>query len=229
MRKLWLVAAGLLAAGICLGADDPAEKSGLIFKLTFKDKNLTADVAGGEKSPVKQNNVTFAEGKGGVAAVFKDGAILTYKSAGNFNPAAGTLMMWIKPGETCETIFAMGPWYKNNFLALRVSAKFKNIHAAFKHNSAPVGEVNDSRVPETNVWHHYALTWGEGGMKLYLDGKLLMTSPLVETWVAGETPDEMWIGSGPDGIYSANSALSDIRIYDHALSAEEISSAIEKP
>ena len=229
MRKLWLVAAGLLSAGICLGADAPAEKSGLIFKLTFNDKSLIADVAAGEKTPAKQNNVTFSEGKGGTAAVFKDGVVLTYKSAGNFNPAAGTLMMWIKPGADCDTMFTLGAkWYKDNFMALRINSKVKKIHTAFKHNSELTGGI-EFNAPETDVWHHYTLTWGEGSMKLYLDGKLITTAPLVETWPVGEMPEQMWIGSGPDGISPANSALSDIRIYDHALSAEEISSAIEKP
>ncbi len=221
MRKLWLTLAAILTATISFGADT-AGQSGLIFKLTFKDKSLIADVAAGEKTPAKQDNVTFAEGKGGTAAVFKDGAALAYKSAGNFNPAAGTLMMWIKPGANCETMFTMGQWYKDNFLTLRISSKFSNTHVALKKGGTFAGQLTVAKSPDKDVWHHYALTWSDGSMKLYLDGALVASSPLSDTWAPGGMPKEMWIGSAADGIYSADSAISDFRIYNRALSPGEL-------
>ena len=77
--------------------------------------------------------------------------------------------------------------------------------------------------PSPNEWHHLVMVWDGSFLKAYIDGQLFGT-PIKQTIVPPETPDNLIIGkkpsSKPDGYFDGT--LDQIRIYSRALSEEEI-------
>jgi len=77
--------------------------------------------------------------------------------------------------------------------------------------------------PTTGEWHHLVMVWDGSFLKAYVDGQLL-GSPVKQTIVPPETTDNLIIGKKPsrmpDGYF--NGIVDQIRLYDRALSEEEI-------
>jgi hypothetical protein len=70
-------------------------------------------------------------------------------------------------------------------------------------------------------WHHVAAVGDADGLRLFLDGEQVASSgtPLPDGW-APTTECPLRIGSGPNDTFYGS--LADVRIYDRALSAEEV-------
>ena len=79
--------------------------------------------------------------------------------------------------------------------------------------------ASDGLIPETNTWYHLAGTWGEGGIKLYVNGALAgqntfePTPPKSAVNLIGSSS---WQGSFIDG------SIDEVRIYDRMLTEEEV-------
>lgn len=76
-----------------------------------------------------------------------------------------------------------------------------------------------------NTWHHICCTYDETIMRLYLDGQEVATNPVSGTITYNSTcPWEIGGNPGTTSFASGNFAgkINDVRIYDHALSAQEV-------
>ena len=81
-----------------------------------------------------------------------------------------------------------------------------------------------------NTWYHYALVIrGGGNAEVYVDGTLISSNP---TGVPGSLPDASQIlignGEGP-GVHSSNAIIDECRIWNKALSSEEIQFYMSTP
>jgi len=87
--------------------------------------------------------------------------------------------------------------------------------------SAP-GQVNTSgtTIPELNQWYHVVATADSSGTKIYVNGNLEGSNSLIATNVGGAFDIGRHLGSDS---YRINGAVDDLRIYNRALSANEIS------
>ncbi len=82
--------------------------------------------------------------------------------------------------------------------------------------------VYSETIPKENVWYHIVGTWDGTYQKIYINGKLEnIASPQV---LIGNFDSNLYIGAYGGNIpqYAINGTIDDIRIYDRALSAEEI-------
>lgn len=71
-------------------------------------------------------------------------------------------------------------------------------------------------------WHHLAGTSGATGMRLYLDGVQIDSAGNAEPPVLNG-PDQIGVGHQPgNDVHEFTGQIDDVRIYDRALSAEEI-------
>jgi hypothetical protein len=71
------------------------------------------------------------------------------------------------------------------------------------------------------IWHHWALTYGEGGLVVYIDGTEVTRGPYSGPLPANDDP--LLIGRDiPGSVESLVGAVDDVRIYNRALSGEEI-------
>ena len=83
---------------------------------------------------------------------------------------------------------------------------------------------------KTNAWVHVALSIGAEGASLYVNGKAVVTNTKVTLRPSDITPAFNYIGrslSSSDPYF--NGTIDDFRIYNYALSAEEISALIDEP
>jgi outer membrane lipoprotein-sorting protein len=81
--------------------------------------------------------------------------------------------------------------------------------------------VNDGQ------WHHAAGVWDGKTMSLYVDGKIDVSTPTLGSLKTNDEP--VYIGSNsekPDREW--NGVMADVRLYDYALSAEEIEAIFQE-
>jgi hypothetical protein len=78
---------------------------------------------------------------------------------------------------------------------------------------------------EAGTWYHIAMTWYRDtdnpafvDQWLYIDGELVATN--LSEWVA--PGDTIFLGGGHSGNDDCNGAIDEFRIYDRALSLEEV-------
>ena len=69
-------------------------------------------------------------------------------------------------------------------------------------------------------WHHLAMTYDGADLKAYLDGRPVASKAVNRKRVPGATP--LHIGRRQDGFNYFKGTIDEVRLYDRALSAEEI-------
>lgn len=74
---------------------------------------------------------------------------------------------------------------------------------------------------ETNRWHHLAFTYDGSQMRLFVDGRPSGELPVDRTRIPGSGP--VALGQRADGYVHFRGSLDEVRIYDRALEAAEIS------
>jgi len=208
---------------------------------------LTADDPAGSHDGIYQNGTVLAEeagplNGGGTSAPHFDGVNDYVEAAtdASFNLPAGTFQIWMK-----SDAFGVDP------RALASSGSDGNVAGSFflALNDGDKGQMvfrlqdgtsnkfvwTDLNVIAPDQWHHVAVTWGSGGMKIYVDGTLSNTSETTSgadyTGGVAFTGDPITIGasqmfSAPgqaeptDRFFKGN--LAEAAFFDQALSDGEI-------
>jgi hypothetical protein len=224
---------------ICANADSQtASTDGLLFRAPF-DNSLDSNINNGILQPPlnKKGDYGFTTGKAGQALQTgsKDSYLLY--DASKLNAAEGTLSLWVRPE------WAMDTENFHMFWTMVSDGQF----LVYKHGSGKslcflvqgqgmTGE--QALVLQANIadwkkseWHHIAATWTAGNLRLYVDGDLKreandpnLVLPKINPgaiFMVGDYYHPNWgTQSGLSG--KADSALDDLRIYDHSLTAKEI-------
>jgi len=71
-----------------------------------------------------------------------------------------------------------------------------------------------------NTWHHLTLSIGNGYIKAYLNGDVVMTQNYITEGTFNNT-ESLFIGQEGEGDYF-NGQIDEVKIYNRALSAPEI-------
>ncbi len=87
--------------------------------------------------------------------------------------------------------------------------------------AAPYGQFFGDIQLSSDEWHHVACTFDGHRARIYVDGAPDRESPEVSGALT-VTSHPLCVGMNPDGNYRFSGALDEIRIYDRALSPEEI-------
>jgi hypothetical protein len=80
--------------------------------------------------------------------------------------------------------------------------------------------VNDTTDAQTHTWTHVMAVYDGGALRLYVDGREVGSSAQT-TGMAG-APDTMKIGQDHHTSQTINGLIDDVRVYDRALTGEEI-------
>ena len=198
-------------------ADDP-NANGLIAWWQAEDNAL--DIIGGHDGTM-QDGATFANGLDGQAFSF-DGAG-DYVSASDSSFPAGnsdrTISLWIKTSQVGEKYFFS---YGSNGSNQRFSlGMYNNRFHVENYNSGSHAEtvIND------NSWHHVAAIWGSSSLKLFVDGKEELLTVVAAWPPALDTVLTGGVNIGRINVlsgYDFNGLVDDVRIYNRALSASEV-------
>ncbi|MFA6250082.1 MAG: fibronectin type III domain-containing protein, partial [Candidatus Shapirobacteria bacterium] len=148
---------------------------------------------------------------------------LIYGAAGNFNEDRGTVSFWIKlthpPGKTNGNLFSLN----NNALRL---VKHTNSNGIIYFDQPENAEGNDSDSYvisswATGQWYAITATWDVDAAlkKLYVNGEEVISNSTYYNITA--SPTSLLLGYSSYG--SANSVISNFKIYNTALTQRQIS------
>ncbi len=215
-----------------------ASEPGLLFYLSG-DKNLNADyAAGGNPVPNYVKDVKIVPG--GVSGSYiqcGDTQLLSYWAPGNIYSQRGTLsFFWRSRTPVDETefpVFRVGfadhsswdmVWLRIDWNGHGFDAFVTDVNLGRTRVSVKLPEN-----PKPDQWMHLALAWDEtSGIRFYVDGKLMATKEatgLFDTGLDQFGPHSRVIG--PTGVessysYDRGGDLDELRIYDRALSDDNI-------
>jgi hypothetical protein len=124
-----------------------------------------------------------------------------------FLPAPNFVFAYLSPDE-----IGTGP---GSTLVMTVPASdnigywHRGMPTASVHNGATwLGSPTNSVVIQPNTWHHYAFTWGDSGVHLYVDGNLLGVTGAVGGQNQGTS---FWVVSNSGGL-GFNGVMDELRI-----------------
>ena len=108
-----------------------------------------------------------------------------------------------------STAFSLGAFWSSPSFRMCVTTDNNN------------GEYAANTSMEIGAWHNYVGSYTDGDMRLYIDGKLIYIDPSPPTGDIEDVDSPFRIGMGAQGD-SINALLCEVRIYNRALSEQEI-------
>ncbi|WP_369062092.1 LamG-like jellyroll fold domain-containing protein [Caulobacter sp. 73W] len=213
-----------------------AYAEGLLFRASG-DVGLTADQAGGDKTPNFQEKMSVvANGRlGGAMARADDGAV-AWKAPGNLYAQRGTVSFFWRAREpltdspfvifragfaahsSFDMAFARIDWTGDGFEAFVTDANLARLRVRFK-----------VAAPSPDAWTHIAFGWDEAvGVRLFIDGREAarldqradLDSGLDQFGFAGRAISPHQVHSRYN--FTRGSDTDELRIYDHLLSQPEV-------
>ncbi len=242
------LAALCMAPMLCAQAGEAPLKP--IFELPF-DGSPDAAVAGGKAQPLNAENLSYGEGLKGKAVMISKDSFLEYATAGNLKQERGTVTLWFKPNWRAAEMLRDGGGGWHCLLSepfpkdepgkdTRVGSGALWLWFWGPFLRGDVADANDrficSGVQESvdkGKWSHVAFTWDiDKGTALYMDGVSIESSNLGDDSVLSvkENPGyaalkskfkSFYVGSQGRGA-KADGLIEDLKIYDRALTPEEI-------
>lgn len=215
--RTWMTA--FLFLLLVIGPARAALDEGLVAHITFDECKAVNQVENGRKTQI-HGSPQCVEGRIGKAFQFH--------SMNDFiqlppNPALHletfSLCAWVWPSETRgENIILARGRSQSYYLILEDGRPAVGLYSG----RTPVTLFADSAVPQ-GEWSFICGTWDGGALKLYLDGKLA-SSKTARIRKLRRKSLSVWIGhrSRARRDKSFKGLLDDVRIYDRALSGQEI-------
>ena len=197
------------------------QDSTLVGYWKFDEGNGTtaADSSGNGNDGTLVNGPTWiADGKYGKALYFDgvDDRVTTISSTGS--TSAVTVEAWIKEatansnaGLVFDTNWSYGIWIQNS----KIQGGIWNA-SSYQHTAS------SQVIPQTGIWYHIAMTYDmttDHIVRLYVNGTL------AANWTAiGPTkiPNKVDVGGRNPNNWYFNGTIDEVRIYNRALSADEI-------
>jgi hypothetical protein len=239
MRNQIMCAAVLLAA--VLASSALAVDPSLVAWYTFDEGSGTTahDWANGHDGTI--NGATWAAGKVGGALSFDgvsdyidvpDDPSLRFTQNSSF-----TLCAWVNPISSTSGGAIVGKWqtdHRSNLFTYNMDWWLESQGIGFQTCQSGVAYVNvatPAGVAPVGVWSHIACVYDNRNMKIYVNGELEASGYFPYETGTNTADKDMGIGAGliDSGVERYfKGTLDDIRIYNRALTAEEIK-AIPEP
>lgn len=228
-------------------APPPRGAPGLTFALPL-DGDAKPTLATGDAKPVSAENLRFVRARRGRALAMTAGSksSLEFRTKGNVDAERGTLAFWFKCTATNSAwrgIFGVRERMGGHEYDGTGALNLWNYDMALR---ADIGDLDDSYrcVPGFRAltdWQFVVWTWDHSGSKLFLDGRLraggygrdlspqrrALTMPPPPTYDR-KSYDVFAVGSWLNGFAPADGLLSDLKIWDGALSGDDVRELFRK-
>ncbi len=222
----------VLVLGMCFSLAHGQE--GLIGHLRFDESSgtIATDSAGDDNNGALSENVEWQpfDGKLGGALLF-DGESTAHVeiSTEGMSVSAGTVAIWgyLSEPQPSQTRYFFGhttqPPY-NNRVQLYMDGENTELDLGLGDSHTRQTNI---MILETEIWYHVALTWEAGNYVVYVDGQEVATGTYSGLAVIHPFA---WIGNDgnpeTEGTEAFGGMLDDFRLYDRALSASEVQTAM---
>jgi len=212
---------------------NPPTKDGLVghWKMDEDSWDGTSgevkDSSGNGNDGTANGGVTTVVGKFGRAGDF-DGSN-DYVDCGNdasLKPQHLTVSTWIKPNSLASTknrVIVDGDASDSvrGFLLLQNSTN--ELRLDLEHSGGPVVYLNGTTKITVNKYYLFTCTFDGSKARVYVNGNCEIEKPFASTISYGSNPIYIGRYNADPGIgYDFDGQIDDVRIYDHALSEEEI-------
>lgn len=168
-----------------------------------------------------------------------------YMTASDFNAAAYasrssfaislsafTVSFWFNPRTMANQHFIVGTFdsWTSNGIGIYRDKKDPTYFSIIIRSSTQSSYLSCGQTFTLNAWHHFALTWDNTNIKVYLDGTLNTTKSY-----SGGTCEQknLYLGnsmfSGTPASETEECAMSDFRMYATALTADDITALYRAP
>jgi chitodextrinase len=231
-RAAWLAALSILAGAAFAHAAQAATPPGLVAAYSFDSSGSTvADVSGNGNTGTVSGAAWTANGKYGGAYSFNgSSSTITVPDSASLDLTTGmTLEAWVDP-----TVSDTG-WHSVLFKeqpGMLTYALYANAGSKSPHGEAYLSGGTDVSVDGTaalgaSKWTHLAETYDGSSLKLYVNGTLVKTTAAAGSLSTSNGAFRIG-GNSIWGEYY-NGLVDDVRVYNRALSATEISTDMSTP
>jgi len=217
-----------------MGFSQSHVQAGLVAYWRFDESSgtIAADMAGGDNDGMLYGDVQWRPSKG------KVGGALLYSRSDNtarveipttgMSAFEGTMMIWANlaepyPTNRIDASYFFGhttqPSYANR---IQLYMDGNNTILDLGLGNSHTQRTGIKRL-QTEIWHHVALTWDSGSYVVYVNGEKITAGSY-----AGLTALHHFMDIGNDGNPNKQGAeafaglLDEVRLYDHALTADEV-------
>ena len=196
----------------------------MVLDLTFDD-GTTRDVSGSRQAISVNGNTQFGDGLRGEHSFAFDGStIIQVADDPSLRVENGfTQSAWIKIDLTASgemNIAEKGSWTGDWLSHLKVADGL--FYYAFAASTFTPTNVDDGmRNLQKGRWIHVAMTWDGTARKLYVDGVLDGEDHPAGMLRSNRAPIE--IGGRSGGSYMFNGLMDEFKLFNRALTAEEVS------
>ena len=170
--------------------------------------------AGTQDEPGTAHGTSFAEGRYGQGVLIDNADTLTYTTAGNLNPEAGTIEFWVRPdwdGDDGQMhiFFETAP----ADYGIQIGKDGVGNLQFIIWTPTGVQGVGRSLLDwQAGEWHHLAAVWDTSGMAVFIDGQEADSNQAATPPKAiGAT---LFVGASPDLGWQADAAIDELRISD---------------
>ncbi len=139
-------------------------------------------------------------------------------------PSNGTIQLWFNSNDTSVTQGLLqknenqeeGDGYRIAIVGDRVELRVQTGEESYR-------TITSSMTVDSSNWHHVAVTFGSGGLKLYVDGQLAGSDSTTESLSTNTAPIEI----GQAGGRYFDGQIDEVALHDQVLSAAEIQSLVD--
>ncbi|MCD8318509.1 MAG: RICIN domain-containing protein [Paraprevotella sp.] len=170
-------------------------------------------------------NLSYTEGKSGAHALELNGSTdyvqLPTQVADQTSMTIAAWIYW-KGGDSWQRIFDFGNG-EDEYMFLTPRSDASKVRFAIKSNGTEEQLDGESLTTQRNKWIHLAITLDENGITLYQNGEAVASSTSITTRPSDFHPVLNYIGRSQftdDPLF--NGYIDDFRIYNYALSPDEI-------
>lgn len=205
------------------------EAEEVLFRASF-DGSAKPEVARGNPEAQLHGKIEYTEGKLGQAVIVGEMGAVSYQSAGNLDPQAGSIAMWVKPLNWKWDDDKFHIFFDSHGLGWLMLHKFY---------SAPMGvlcriadeydNANYAAAPTTgwpkDDWRHFVGTWTRNEQRIYVDGELIsvnsnyqkMPRKFADTFSIGQQKPSFDVPEAP----ADSTAIDEVMIFKRPLTRKE--------
>lgn len=161
--------------------------------------------------------VTFSDGYHGQGALFGEGDVLHYRTAGNMGISEGAIEFWVRPswdggdGQS-YVFFEVGDTWPNRMCIMKDGAENLRFIVWGDEEERDVSTgVSDWR---SGGWHHVRSEWHDQTISLLVDGELVATRSQVQ--MPSNLADRLYVGSSGRSSYTAEAVVDEFVIHQRS-------------